>query len=213
MQYLCNKHGLDQFYPTDPGERAMVDSAMFYLIGTLYPLLARATYPTLGFPQYAGEVGDVRRRRRDEGEGAAGRRGGARRAARRLPRVLPRRAGSSSAATRPSIADIRFAATLEFLRAIDYDFPAWAEEYMARDGDDAGRGLLGAGGGRARLHRLREVAAGIARTPTRSGARRAPISAGALRSPVSDLRRGRRPSCSRRASSRTGSRRSPLPEA
>ena len=30
----------------------------------------------------------------------------------------------------PSIADIRFAATLEFLRAIDYDFPAWAEEYM-----------------------------------------------------------------------------------
>ena len=53
MQYLCNKHGLDRFYPTDPGERAMVDSAMFYLIGTLYPLLARATYPALGFPQYA----------------------------------------------------------------------------------------------------------------------------------------------------------------
>ena len=32
----------------------------------------------------------------------------------------------------PSIADIRFAATLEFLRAIDYDFPVWAEEYMSR---------------------------------------------------------------------------------
>ena len=31
----------------------------------------------------------------------------------------------------PSIADIRLAATLEFLRAIDYEFPAWAEEYMA----------------------------------------------------------------------------------
>ena len=57
MQYLCNKHGLDRFYPTDPGERAMVDSAMFYLIGTLYPLVARATYPALGFPQYPGEVG------------------------------------------------------------------------------------------------------------------------------------------------------------
>ena len=42
MQYLCNKHGLTRFYPTDPGERAMVDSAMFYLIGTLYPLVARA---------------------------------------------------------------------------------------------------------------------------------------------------------------------------
>jgi glutathione S-transferase len=39
MQYLSNKHGLDEFYPTDPGERAMVDSAMFYMIGTLYPLV------------------------------------------------------------------------------------------------------------------------------------------------------------------------------
>src|ERR687887_508784 len=56
MQYLCNKHGLDHFYPTDPAERALTDSAMFYLVGTLYPYLARATYPTLGFPQYAGEV-------------------------------------------------------------------------------------------------------------------------------------------------------------
>src|SRR5262245_55605080 len=56
MQYLCNKHGLDHLYPTDPAERAMTDSAMFYLIGTLYPYVARATYPTLGFPQYAGEV-------------------------------------------------------------------------------------------------------------------------------------------------------------
>jgi len=33
---------------------------------------------------------------------------------------------------KPSIADIRLAATLEFLRAIDYDFPPWAEEYMTR---------------------------------------------------------------------------------
>ena len=31
----------------------------------------------------------------------------------------------------PSIADIRLAATLEFLRAIDYDMPAWAEDYIA----------------------------------------------------------------------------------
>src|ERR1051326_3351278 len=55
MAYLCNKHGLDRFYPTDPGERAMVDSAMFYLIGTFYPLLARATYPVLPFGQYPAE--------------------------------------------------------------------------------------------------------------------------------------------------------------
>src|SRR3954468_13021381 len=56
MAYLCNKHGLDRFFPRDPGERAIIDSAMFYLIGTLYPLVARATYPALGFPQYPGEA-------------------------------------------------------------------------------------------------------------------------------------------------------------
>ena len=77
-----------RFYPTDPGERAMVDNAMFYLIGTFYPLLTRATYPALGFGQYPGEVGDLGGRRRHEGEGAAGRRGRARRAARGLPRLL-----------------------------------------------------------------------------------------------------------------------------
>src|SRR5256886_3097802 len=55
MQYLCNKHDLDQFYPKDAAQRAMIDSAMFYLIGTLYPVVARATYPVLAFPQYAGE--------------------------------------------------------------------------------------------------------------------------------------------------------------
>jgi len=57
MQYLCNKHSLTRFYPSDPAERAMIDSAMYYLLATLYPLLARATYPALGFPQYPGEVG------------------------------------------------------------------------------------------------------------------------------------------------------------
>ena len=57
MQYLCNKHGLTRFYPADPADRAMIDSAMCYLLATVYPLLARATYPALNFPQYPGEVG------------------------------------------------------------------------------------------------------------------------------------------------------------
>lgn len=30
----------------------------------------------------------------------------------------------------PSIADIRLAATLEFLHAIDYDFPTWVTECL-----------------------------------------------------------------------------------
>jgi glutathione S-transferase len=131
MQYLCNRHGLDQFYPRDPGERAMVDSAMFYLIGTLYPLLARATYPTLGFPQYAGETAtsdaddDMKAKAQQDAEAAIAQPLEAYRAF-----FLDGR--DFIGGDNPSIADIRLAATLEFLRSIDYEFPAWAEEYMTR---------------------------------------------------------------------------------
>jgi glutathione S-transferase len=131
MQYLCNKHGLDHFYPTDPGERAMVDSAMFYLIGTLYPLLARATYPTLGFPQYPGEVAtseaddDMKTKAAKDAEAALA-------GPLDVYRDFFLDGKTFIGGDHPSIADIRFAATLEFLRAIDYDFPAWADEYMAR---------------------------------------------------------------------------------
>ena len=129
MQYLCNKHGLDRFYPKDPGERAMVDSAMFYLVGTLYPLVARATYPTLGFPQYAGEVATsdaddaMKAKAQKDAEDALA---GPLDAYREF--FLDGR--TFIGGEDPSIADIRLAATLEFLRAIDYEFPAWAEEFM-----------------------------------------------------------------------------------
>ena len=130
MAYLCNKHGLEEFYPTDPGKRAMVDNAMFYLIGTFYPLLTRATYPALGFAQYPGEVGtsaaddQMKKTAQQDAEAA-------------LAEPLdvfrsffldgkPFIGGDT-----PSIADIRLSATLEFLNAIDYDLPAWAREYMA----------------------------------------------------------------------------------
>ncbi|HEY6775529.1 MAG TPA: glutathione S-transferase family protein [Thermoleophilaceae bacterium] len=137
MQYLCNKHGLDRFYPTDPGERAMIDSAMFYLIGTLYPLVARATYPTLGFPQYAGEVAtsdaddDMKAKAQKDAEAAI-----AEPLAAYHAFFLEGKKFIGGGA--PSIADIRLAATLEFLHAIDYDFPAWAKEYMAAVEDALG---------------------------------------------------------------------------
>ena len=131
MAYLCNKHGLDQFYPRDPGARAMVDNAMFFLVGTFYPLLTRATYPTLGFAQYPGEVAtsaaddEMKAKAQQDAESA-------------LAEPLevfnsfflagkPFIGGET-----PSIADMRLAATLEFLRAIDYPFPSWAEEFMTR---------------------------------------------------------------------------------
>ena len=129
MQYLCNKHGLDELYPADPAQRAMVDSAMFYLIGTFYPLVARATYPTLGFPQYAGEVATseadyaMKAKAAKDAEAALA-----------VPLEVYREffldGDTFIGGDRPTIADIRLAATLEFLRAIDYDFPAWATQYM-----------------------------------------------------------------------------------
>jgi glutathione S-transferase len=137
MAYLSNKHGLDQFYPTDPGRRAMVDNAMFYLIGTFYPLLARATYPRLGFAQYPGEVATSaaddamkEKARRDAEQALAD----------------PLEVFHSFfmdgkpfiGGDHPSIADIRLAATLEFLRAIDYPFPQWAEDFMRRMEDSLG---------------------------------------------------------------------------
>jgi glutathione S-transferase len=131
MAYLCNKHGLDRFYPTDPGERAMVDSANFYLIGTFYPLLARATYPTLGFPQYAGEVATSEasdelkaQAQRDAQEALA--------EPLDVYRAFFLDGRDFIGGAQPSIADIRLAATLEFLHAIDYPFPDWTTEYMER---------------------------------------------------------------------------------
>jgi len=137
MQYLCNKHGLTQFYPEDPGERAIVDNAMFYLIGTLYPLVTRATYPTLGFPQYPGEVGtsdaddDMKAKAQKDAEAAL---------AEPLDvyRAFFLDGKQFIGGDKPSIADLRLAATLEFLRAIDYDLPSWAEEFMTRIEDTLG---------------------------------------------------------------------------
>jgi glutathione S-transferase len=130
MQYLCNKNGFDDLYPTDPAQRAMVDSAMFYLIGTLYPLVARATYGPLSFPQYPGEVGSseaddaLKAQAQKDAEAALAR-----------PLEVYHEffmAGKPFiGGDHPTIADIRLAATLEFLRVIDYDMPGWAEEFMS----------------------------------------------------------------------------------
>ena len=131
MAYLSNKHGLEQLYPSDPGRRAMVDNAMFYLIGTVYPLVARATYPVLSFAQYPGEVAtseageEMKEKARADAEAALAE-----------PLEVYNRfflAGQPFiGGDHPSIADLRLAVTLEFLRAIDYSFPQWAEDYMGR---------------------------------------------------------------------------------
>lgn len=130
MQYLANRHGLDKFYPKAPAKRAMIDSAMFYLVGTLYPYVARATYPALGFPQYAGEVGahDL-----EVGHKTAAQQAAMSAIAEPLEvfHSFFRDGKSFIGGAYPSIADIRLAATLEFLAVVDYKMPKWAKEYMA----------------------------------------------------------------------------------
>ena len=130
MQYLSNKYEITKFYPKGAAKRGMIDSAMFYLIGTLYPLVARATYPNLGFPQYAGEVGasNLDAIHKTEAQKAA-------MDAIAEPLDVFHKfymdSGAFIGGTKPSIADIRLAATLEFLAVVDYDLPAWAKKYMA----------------------------------------------------------------------------------
>ena len=108
----------------------MIDSAMFYLIGTLYPYLARATYPSLGFPQYAGEVGSSDASP-DQKLAAAKAAHDAIAEPLEVFHKFYMEGKPFIGGNKPSIADIRLAATLEFLAAIDYPLPAWAKTYMA----------------------------------------------------------------------------------
>ncbi len=130
MQYLCNVHDLERLYPKDPAKRAMIDSAMFYIIGTLYPLVSRATYPALGFPQYPGEVGHSNA---DAGAKKEAAKAAADAIAEPLDVFHKFYMGGKPfiGGDHPSIADIRLAATLEFLHVIDYPLPAWAKDFMA----------------------------------------------------------------------------------
>lgn len=138
MMYLANAHGLDALYPSDPGRRALVDSANFYLTGTLYPLLARASYPRLGFPCYPGEVGatealadEVKESARAEAEAAMAE-------PLEVFRTYFVRDGFIGDGDSPSIADIRLCCTLEFMAITDHVVPEWAFAYIRRVEDALG---------------------------------------------------------------------------
>ena len=132
MMYLASREGRDDLYPTDLKRRAMVDGANFYTMSIFYPLVARATYPRLSFAGYPGEVAtseaddDAKEAARKAAEDA-------------LPRILdvyPKfygtETGFSGGGDKPTIADIRFASTLEFLAVLDMELPDWAKDYKDR---------------------------------------------------------------------------------
>jgi glutathione S-transferase len=131
MMFLASREGRDDLYPTDLARRAMVDSANFYTMSILYPLVARATYPRLSFAGYPGEVATSEAS--DEAKEVA------RKAAEAaIPAILDvyrdffLADGDFIGGDRPSIADIRLACTLEFLAVTDMELPDWTKEYMER---------------------------------------------------------------------------------
>ena len=131
MMFLASREGRDDLYPTDLARRAMVDSANFYTMSILYPLVARATYPRLSFAGYPGEVATSEAS--DEAKEVA------RKAAEAaIPGILEvyrdffLADGDFIGGDRPSIADIRLACTLEFLAVTDLELPDWTKEYMER---------------------------------------------------------------------------------
>jgi glutathione S-transferase len=130
MMYLASREGRDDLYPTDLARRAMVDSANFYTMSILYPLVARATYPRLSFAGYPGEVSTSEAS--DEDKEAARKSAEA-----AIPRVLDvyREFFLDSGfigGDSPTIADIRLASTLEFLAVTDSELPEWTQDYRER---------------------------------------------------------------------------------
>jgi glutathione S-transferase len=131
MMYLASREGRNDLYPTDLTKRAMVDSANFYTMSILYPLVARATYPRLSFAGYPGEVATSEASDEDKET--------ARKAAEAaLPGILDvyrdffLADGDFIGGGKPSIADIRLVCTLEFLAVTDIELPDWLKEYTER---------------------------------------------------------------------------------
>jgi glutathione S-transferase len=132
MMYLATREGRDDLYPTDLKRRAMVDAANFYTLSILYPVLTRATYPRLGFPGYPGEVSTSDAT--DEAKEAA-----RKSAEDALPRILDTYpsfwgtdTGFIGGGDSPTVADIRLAATLEFLAVTETGIPDWGKDYISR---------------------------------------------------------------------------------
>jgi glutathione S-transferase len=131
MMYLASREGLEDLYPIDLKRRAMIDSANFYTMSMLYPLVARSTYPRLSFAGYPGEVATSEASEEEKEH--------ARKAAEdAIPRILETYRdffgadGGFIGGDQPSIADIRLACTLEFLAVTDLELPEWTKEYLER---------------------------------------------------------------------------------
>ncbi len=100
--------------------------------GVVPALLARAPYEKLGFATYAGEVATsnvdaaAKANARAECEDAL------QKPLEAMRTFFIGKSGFIGDGPRPTIADIRLAATLEFYALCDRPLPQWGKEYIAR---------------------------------------------------------------------------------
>ena len=128
MQYLCEEHGLTQFYPSDVGQRAMVNAALHYHAGAIYPLVGKTVYPIFDFPPYPA---DLRGAPVDDSIKEQGRLGAQAAIAEVLDVVRSFFLnGPFIGGDYPNIADIRLASTLEWLPVAHYEFAPWTRDYL-----------------------------------------------------------------------------------
>ena len=147
---------------------------------TLYPYIVRSTYGALGFPQYPGEAGasDATAAEKEKAQNAAV--GAVDETLAAFHKFFL--AGKTLiGGDHVSIADIRLAASLEFLKVIDYHF----EDLHGRRRQRARRRLRRAGEGCRGLYRLCE---GAEEVGVRCGPRRQAVKE---RIPVHDPKRRR----------------------
>lgn len=128
MQYLCEKHGLSQLYPSAVGERAMVNAALHYHAGAIYPLIGKTVYPIFNFPPYPADLrgapvaDEIKEQGRKDAQAA-------------IAEVLEVVrdffiSGHFIGGNHPGIADIRLASSLEWLPVAQYEFADWTRQYL-----------------------------------------------------------------------------------
>eukprot|EP00995_Heteronema_vittatum_P001560 NODE_1220_length_1032_cov_41.455748_g846_i0.p1 GENE.NODE_1220_length_1032_cov_41.455748_g846_i0~~NODE_1220_length_1032_cov_41.455748_g846_i0.p1 ORF type:complete len:309 (+),score=114.62 NODE_1220_length_1032_cov_41.455748_g846_i0:105-929(+) len=115
MRYICERHGLADFYPREPNLRGRVEMALDWRQTGLYPNLSKVAYPFLGFSKDRSKI--------NEGKNAL------EKDLKVLTDFFLRETPFIGGAL-PSIADYSIALPLLYLYSTDYRNPAKVREYL-----------------------------------------------------------------------------------
>jgi glutathione S-transferase len=131
MKYVAGafKEKAGKFYPDDVKQRATVDMLCAYVEGSIYPLIAKAVYPNLGFPLYAGDVASLEETKPNAGKSQEA-------AGAELSKLLKEKFSDKFLSKTkyllsdvPTVADFRFAPVLLFAK-IGVVMPERLDKYL-----------------------------------------------------------------------------------